>query len=1129
MKTIHALLVAIDNYPVAHHRLNGCVNDRNAFQNYLDNRINQLEQQNLQLRLKTLTDAEATREGFIDGFQHFAEAKDGDICLLYYSGHGSQMSAPTAFHLQEPDHMLESVVCYDSRIRDGRDLYDKELAYLIWQATHGKEVKFLSVFDCCHSGGITKDIRQQEEELQGLKKRAVEPNYRSVELRNFAGFEKFSIKQMDGQDFVSVPLSDKAIHLSAAKSKETAKELYIDGVSRGIFTYTLLDVLERANDQLSYKELVQIVGVRIANKVQEQAPQLSTSEPADKNALFLNGVLPPRTPYYRVNFTNNEWQLNAGAIQGIITSDSKTKTTLRLQDGEEIYVEKVYPNHSLVAGMEGRMREELYEATLVQMPLVKLKVAFAKKVEQAGAKMLEKTFGDYDWPDLEWVKNEKKADYLIRVQNDSFQLTLPNENRPVFRRVQGYSPEKALIFLKDVETVARWKKVLDLSNPRTSIKNDWLKIELFRVKKAGDFDDEAEADNLDWTEENVFHYDYLDDEWQQPAFRLKITNTSNQDLTVSALYLQTNFDVSNRFLPKQELAPGQSVFMTDIFDGESYLTIPLELDDRFHAWNITEITEHIKIIVSTDDKLNTDDFNQEGLELDVPEGGAVTKAGRKPKDRPDEPDWTTFTIPLTIVRPMEHQEIWEMQPVDLLNAISLKAPEGFRATATISNQNDTQRAVGQAPPLLAEWEDVQFTEARDRSPGLSVLELYDLQNADQVQAAHPLEVQLKQPLAKNEIILPIGYDPELNAYLPLGKSDANGLIHIDTLPAPSPGSTRSLGGSIKIFFKKVLWQPLFGAEYEYPVLAQAVFTEGEEFEYETDTNKIKQAVAKADRIVLFIHGIIGDTTEMPKAMKRSEQSGRFADSLYDVALTFDYENLKTGLDQTARDLKARLEAVGLSENHGKTLHIVAHSMGGLISRWMIEKEGGNKIVSHLVQLGTPNNGSAWSSVYELTTTLLGKALKVSALLKPWAIPLIIAGRMADQLFSNLQQMHHNSDFLKKLNDATDPDVPYSILAGNTSLLNAKQQREMQGVLKKTLARFKNQPHYKVLDALIFQQPNDIAVSVESILGIPGMEGRSHKPIKEELACDHISYFHDPKGLEKLTEVLFKLNTQTLTT
>ena len=38
---------------------------------------------------------------------------------------------------------------------------------------------------------------------------------------------------------------------------------------------------------------------------------------------------------------------------------------------------------------------------------------------------------------------------------------------------------------------------------------------------------------------------------------------------------------------------------------------------------------------------------------------------------------------------------------------------------------------------------------------------------------------------------------------------------------------------------------------------------------------------------------------------------------------------------------------------------IAFHIGGLVARWFIEREGGNRVVQHLVMLGTPNAGSPW--------------------------------------------------------------------------------------------------------------------------------------------------------------------------
>ena len=115
---------------------------------------------------------------------------------------------------------------------------------------------------------------------------------------------------------------------------------------------------------------------------------------------------------------------------------------------------------------------------------------------------------------------------------------------------------------------------------------------------------------------------------------------------------------------------------------------------------------------------------------------------------------------------------------------------------------------------------------------------------------------------------------------------------------------------------------------------------------------------------MYIHGIIGDTLEMPKSIRLvKDMEGHTLEDEYDLILTFDYENLNTPIEETAQALKDRLVAAGLGPDHGKTFHIVAHSMGGLVSRWFIEKLEGNQVVNHLYQLGTPNQGSPYGSLY----------------------------------------------------------------------------------------------------------------------------------------------------------------------
>jgi hypothetical protein len=114
----------------------------------------------------------------------------------------------------------------------------------------------------------------------------------------------------------------------------------------------------------------------------------------------------------------------------------------------------------------------------------------------------------------------------------------------------------------------------------------------------------------------------------------------------------------------------------------------------------------------------------------------------------------------------------------------------------------------------------------------------------------------------------------------------------------------------------------------------------------------------------------------------------------------------------------------------------------------------------------------------------------------------------------LDQMKPNSDFLKSLAASDDPSIPYSIIAGNTSIiLGALQQQGEQSLLERLMQRLFG----KVVALPFFGQPNDIAATVHSIKNIP--EGRSLETKIQEVACDHLTYFSTEVGLEALFTTL----------
>ena len=407
------------------------------------------------------------------------------------------------------------------------------------------------------------------------------------------------------------------------------------------------------------------------------------------------------------------------------------------------------------------------------------------------------------------------------------------------------------------------------------------------------------------------------------------------------------------------------------------------------------------------------------------------------------------------------------------------------------------------------------------------MELFEINDVNLVTKDEPLTIMVDQTLAADEYLLPYSYDGEF--FLPLGYGVNQGdriKIELERLPQLT-SSSRSLGGSIKIFFKKLRHQK-FGHSYEYPILATAEVEEKDDKPdviYERNLETVKQQVAAAQKIVLYIHGIIGDTEKMVASIRRAKveingQQRPLTDA-YDLVLTFDYENLHTTIEENARLLKQRLETVGLGANHGKQLQIVAHSMGGLISRWFIEREGGNKIVRHLVMLGTPNAGSPWSTVQDMSFALLGMGLnRIPGLPLPAKIIAVLVAqslRLAENIDNSLDQMQPKSEFIKAIALNPDPHVPYTIIAGDRSAVILQSPNRLRGLMKKLFTPAIN----KVIDGLVFSgKPNDVAVSLASIKSVT--QQRSPQPeILPTVACDHMNYFTTEAGLQALAKALIQ--------
>ncbi len=118
------------------------------------------------------------------------------------------------------------------------------------------------------------------------------------------------------------------------------------------------------------------------------------------------------------------------------------------------------------------------------------------------------------------------------------------------------------------------------------------------------------------------------------------------------------------------------------------------------------------------------------------------------------------------------------------------------------------------------------------------------------------------------------------------------------------------------------------------------------------------AVDAAATPILFVHGII-DNHSIFALLERALRRRGFSD-----LSSFDYGLLTTDVRRAAEDLAAAVERLS-AESGYERVHVVGHSLGGLIARYYVQRMGGHERVRTLVTLGTPHRGTELARVGQL--------------------------------------------------------------------------------------------------------------------------------------------------------------------
>lgn len=105
--------------------------------------------------------------------------------------------------------------------------------------------------------------------------------------------------------------------------------------------------------------------------------------------------------------------------------------------------------------------------------------------------------------------------------------------------------------------------------------------------------------------------------------------------------------------------------------------------------------------------------------------------------------------------------------------------------------------------------------------------------------------------------------------------------------------------------------------------------------------------------VLLIHGLVDNRSVFTVLRRSLRKRG------HGQVLTMNYSIFTQDVRRAAVELAATVDRLCAQSGHDR-IHIIGHSLGGLIARYYVQRLGGDERVIRLVTLGTPHGGTAWS-------------------------------------------------------------------------------------------------------------------------------------------------------------------------
>jgi hypothetical protein len=284
MARVKALLVGVDQYENPRiPPLQGCVNDVALVRSVLK-RVCALDNHDI----RVVVNQRATQANILHRLRTMVDgAEPGDLLVLYFSGHGSQIRDRDGDELID---LLDEVICpYDMDWDRRTYIIDDDLDVIFSDLPEGVLVE--AFLDCCFWGASARAVDVQP--APNLLRPDV--RYLAPPLDIAARFEGEE-ESLEIHRFESCSLfTDRNVLWGASQEGRIAAEDVLEGRAHGVFTYYGCRFLEANHDRIvsldySREQLLEDVRAFLRDQGYAQVPELAA--PAELRAAepFLHGA-----------------------------------------------------------------------------------------------------------------------------------------------------------------------------------------------------------------------------------------------------------------------------------------------------------------------------------------------------------------------------------------------------------------------------------------------------------------------------------------------------------------------------------------------------------------------------------------------------------------------------------------------------------------------------------------------------------------------------------------------------------------------------------------------------------------------------------------------------------------------